>query len=86
MKLSVDKEDDKYLPPSTCIFCHGSSYKDNAAQQPGGDGGQALHGGGHRVDDVEHVGQHKEEGHQQPHPAGNNRRGDQEADPGNLNI
>ena len=36
------------------------------------------------VDGVEHVGQHQEQGHQQPHPARDNRGGDQEAHPGDL--
>ena len=43
-----------------------------------------LHCRGLSVDGVEHVGQHQEQCHQQPHPARDNRGRDQEAHPGDL--
>ena len=51
-------------------------------QHPGCDGRHALHIGGVWCHDVEDVDEHEEEGDEHRHPAGDNLRGDQEADPG----
>ena len=60
----------------------GSKHEENTGQHPDLNGGETLCLGTVGVYIVEDVDQDKEEGDEERHPAGDNVRGDEEADPG----
>ena len=72
------------LPEEVSVTHKSAEDKEDADQHPGGDGSHALHVGRVGGDHVEDVCEHKEEGDEHRHPAGDNIRGNEETYPGDY--